>query len=227
MTTAHPNRPHVVVLGGGFAGLAAVKAMRRLPVDITLVDQHAYNTFQPLLYQVATAGLNPGDITYFLRSRHALQPNMRFCLGEVTHIDTSARRVDLADGPSLDYDYLVVATGVTTNYFGVPGAEEHALALYTREQALAVRDRIFTDLEKAVRQGQPRDLRVIVVGAGATGVEMAGTLAELRNGSAQALYPELDPGRMHITLVEMVPHVLAPFAARLRGTRTGRCRSGE
>ena len=216
MTVTRNIRPQVVVLGGGFGGLSAVKAMRRVAADVTLVDRHAYNTFQPLLYQVATAGLNPGDVTYFLRSRHARQPNMRFCLGEVTDVDTSAKKVHLADGPALVYDYLVVATGVTTNYFGVPGAQEHALALYTRKQALAVRDRIFTDLEKAVRQGQPRDLRVIVVGAGATGVEMAGTLAELRNGSAKALYPELDPGRMHITLVEMMPHVLAPFPARLR-----------
>jgi NADH dehydrogenase len=216
-------RPQVVVLGGGFGGLAAVKAMRRLDADVTLVDRHAYNTFQPLLYQVATAGLNPGDITYFLRSRHARQKNMRFRKGDVTHVDTAARRVHLDDGLVLDYDYLVVATGMTTNYFGVPGAEEHALPLYTRQHALAVRDRIFTDLENAVRQGQPRDLRVLVVGAGATGVEMAGTLAELRNGSAKALYPELDANRMHITLVEMSPHVLAPFPARLR--RYAHCRS--
>jgi NADH dehydrogenase len=214
MTMARSTRPHVVVLGGGFGGLSAVKAMRRLPVDITLVDRHAYNTFQPLLYQVATAGLNPGDITYFLRSRHARQPNMRFVMGDVHQVDPTARRVYLDAGMTLDYDYLVVATGVTTNYFGVPGAEEHALALYTRQQALAVRDRIFTALEKAARQHQPRDLRVVIVGGGATGVEMAGTLAELRNSTAPALYPELDVDRMHITLVEMVPQLLTPFPGR-------------
>jgi NADH:ubiquinone reductase (H+-translocating) len=212
--TVQNARPRVVVLGGGFGGLSAVKAMRRLPVDITLVDRHAYNTFQPLLYQVATAGLNPGDITYFLRSRHARQPNMQVVLGEVRHVDTAAKRVHLDAGLSLGYDYLVVASGVTTNYFGVPGAEEHALALYTRQQALAVRDRIFTDLETAVRQRQPHDLRILIVGGGATGVEMAGTLAELRNTSAPALYPELDVDRMHITLVEMAPTVLTPFPAR-------------
>ncbi len=216
MTSRRNARPHVVVLGGGFGGLSAVKALRKAPVDVTLIDRHAYNTFQPLLYQVATAGLNPGDITYFLRSVHSRQRNMRFSKGDVTGIDTTAKRVYLDAGLSLDYDYLVIATGVTTNYFGIPGAEEHALALYTRAQALAVRDRMFSDLERAVRQGQPHDLRVLIVGGGATGVEMAGTLAELRNTSAPELYPELDPDRMHITLVEMVPNLLSPFAPRLQ-----------
>ena len=217
MTVDQQRRPHVVVLGGGFGGLAAVHGLRGLPVDVTLIDRHAYNTFQPLLYQVATAGLNPGDITYFLRSVHQRQPNMRFSKGEVTHVDTTAKRVHLDADLSYDYDYLVVATGVTTNYFGVPGAEEHALALYTRAQALRLRDRMFSDLERAVRRGQPRDLRVVVVGGGATGVEMAGTLAELRNGGAARLYPELDADRMHITLVEMTDELLAPFSRRLRG----------
>jgi NADH dehydrogenase len=215
MDTRNP-RPHVVILGGGFAGLSAVKSLRHAPVDITLVDRHAYNTFQPLLYQVATAGLNPGDITYFLRSIHGKQANMRFSKGTVTGVDTTTKRVYLDAGLSLDYDYLVVGTGVTANYFGIPGAEEHALPLYTREQALRVRDRMFSELERAVRQGQPRDLRIVVVGGGATGVEMAGTLAELRNDAAGQLYPELDLDRIHITLIEMGPDLLPPFARGLR-----------
>lgn len=207
-------RPHVVVLGGGFGGLAAVHALRNAPVDVTLVDRQAYNTFQPLLYQVATAGLNPGDITYFLRSVHAGQSNMRFSKGAIEAVDTTTRRVRVEGGVELGYDYLVVATGVTTNYFGVAGAEEHSLALYTRDQALAVRDAMFSRLEHAVRLGRPQDLRVVVVGAGATGVEMAGTLAELRNSGLGALYPELDPKRTHITLIEMAPQVLSPFGRR-------------
>jgi len=207
-------RPHVVVLGGGFAGLAAVNALRKAPVDVTLVDRQAYNTFQPLLYQVATAGLNPGDITYFLRSVHARQSNMRFSKGAVDTVDTATRRVRLASGDVLDYDYLVIASGATTNYFGVPGAEEHSVALYTRDQALRVRDRMFSGLERAVRRGQPDDLRVVVVGGGATGVEMAGTLAELRNTGLAQLYPELDADRTHITLVEMAPQLLTPFGER-------------
>ncbi len=219
------QRPHVVVLGGGFGGLAAVHALRNVPVDVTLVDRQAYNTFQPLLYQVATAGLNPGDITYFLRSVHARQSNMRFNKGRAASVDPVSRSVRLEGGTALDYDYLVVATGVTTNYFGVPGAEEHALALYTRDQALAVRDRMFSGLERAVRRGQPDDLRVVVVGGGATGVEMAGTLAELRNSGLATLYPELDADRTHITLVEMAPEVLAPFGSRAKRYTTRALRS--
>jgi NADH dehydrogenase len=208
------KRPHVVVIGGGFAGLSAVRALGKAPVDVTLVDRQAYNTFQPLLYQVATAGLNPGDITYFLRSVHAKQSNMRFTKGAVAGLDTAAQTVTLESGDQLDYDYLVVATGVNTNYFGIPGAEEHALALYTRDQALAVRDRMFSGLERAVRHGQPDDLRIVIVGGGATGVEMAGTLAELRNSGLEALYPELDVRRTHITLIEMAPQLLTPFGKR-------------
>lgn len=210
------DRPHVVVLGGGFGGLSAVKAMKHAAVDVTLIDRQAYNTFQPLLYQVATAGLNPGDITYFLRSVHAHQPNMRFSQGEVVDVDTTAKQVRLDAGLTIPYDYLIVATGMTTNYFGVPGAEEHALGLYTRRQALQVRDRMFSGLERAVWHGQPRDLRVLIVGGGATGVEMAGTLAELRNQGIRKLYPELDADRVHITLVEMTSDVLGPFKPRLR-----------
>ena len=213
MTQQH-QRPHVVVVGGGFGGLAAVHALRKAPVDVTLVDRQAYNTFQPLLYQVATAGLNPGDITYFLRSVHARQPNMRFSKGSVRSLDPATRTLRLDSDLVLTYDYLIVASGVTTNYFGVPGAEEHALALYTRQQALAVRDRMFSGLEQAVRRDQPDDLRVVVVGGGATGVEMAGTLAELRNMGLRTLYPELDQDRTHITLVEMAPQLLSPFGKR-------------
>ncbi len=216
---SHP-RPHVVVLGGGFGGLAAVRALRHAPVDVTLADRQAYNTFQPLLYQVATAGLNPGDITYFLRSAHARQPNMRFVKGIVDDLDTTAHTVRLEGGILLEYDYLIVATGVTTNYFEVPGAEEHALALYTRDQALAVRDRLFSALEASVRTGQAEDQRVVVVGGGATGVEMAGTLAELRNQGLAALYPELDRARTHITLIEMAPQLLTPFGKRSQAYTT-------
>lgn len=208
------RRPRMVVLGGGFGGLAAVRSMRRAPVDVVLVDQRAYNTFQPLLYQVATAGLNPGDITYFLRSVHARQPNLRFRQGTVVAVDPVGHDVRLESGEVVEYDYLVVATGVTTNYFGVPGAEEYACTLYTRDQALTVRDRMLGDLERAARRGQPKDLRAIVVGGGATGVEMAGTLAELRNTGLKVLYPELDAERTHITLVEMAPRLLAPFGRR-------------
>ncbi|MDQ3627990.1 MAG: NAD(P)/FAD-dependent oxidoreductase [Actinomycetota bacterium] len=210
------RRPHVVVIGGGFAGLQTVRSLKRADVDVTLVDRHVYNTFQPLLYQVATAALNAGDITYFLRSARARQDNLRFRKGAVTAVDPQRRTVTLDSGDTVSYDYLVIGTGVTTNWFGVPGAAENAMAMYTRKQALVVRDRLFTVVEEAAAQGQPRDLRFVVVGGGATGVEMAGALAEMRNNAMARTYPELERDRVHITLVEMGPHVLAPFAPKLR-----------
>jgi NADH dehydrogenase len=217
MSDTSSNRPHVIVVGGGFAGMAAVRALRKAPVDVTLVDRHVYHTFQPLLYQVATAGLNPGDITYFLRSARGKQKNVNFHMGAVSDVDATAQTITLDTGEQLSYDFLVLSGGVTTNYFGVPGAAEHAMAMYTRKQALAVRDKLFADLEAAAASGRSADdLRVVVVGGGATGVEMAGAVAEMRNGMMRTVYPELDPAHVHIMLVEMGPHVLGPFAPKLR-----------
>lgn len=210
------HRAHVVVVGGGFGGISAVRALRGVDVDVTLIDQDTYNTFQPLLYQVATATLNPGDITFFLRSVRSRQRNVRFVNGTVTGMDHSSRTVTLQDDRVLTYDYLIIATGVTVNYFGVPGAAEHSMPLYTRTQALALRDEIFGRLEDAATYGQERELRVVVVGGGATGVETAGALAELRNNHMPDTYPELDPGQTHVTLVEMLPTVLSPFQENLR-----------
>ncbi len=210
------GRPHVVVVGGGFAGLAAVHGLRTADVDVTLIDRHTYNTFQPLLYQVATATLNPGDITWFLRSIRAHQDNVWFLKGTVVSMDHAARTVVLDGGQSIGYDYLIIAAGVTANFFGVPGALENSMPLYRRSQALALRDRMFAALEEAVINGQDRDLRIVVVGGGATGVETAGALAELRNNDLPVTYPELTPTRVHITLVEQLPFLLAPFHPRLR-----------
>ena len=210
------DRPHVVVVGGGFGGLAAVRKLRRADVDVTLIDRHTYNTFQPLLYQVATATLNPGDITWFLRSVRSRQDNVHFIKGTVLRMDHEAQTIELDGGQSVAYDYLIIATGVTTNFFGVPGAEEFALPLYRRSQALAVRDRMFANLEDSAINGQQEDLRIVVVGGGATGVETAGSLAELRNNDMPVTYPELDTDRVHITLVEMLPHVLGPFHPSLQ-----------
>jgi len=206
----------VVIVGGGFGGVAAVRALRRAPVEVTLVDRNAYNTFQPLLYQVATAALNPGDVTYFLRALRARQKNLRVRKAAVTHVDPTAQTLELENGETLEYDYLVVATGVTTNYFGVPGAREHAMALYTRNEALAVRNRLFAELEQAAATRPDADRHLVIVGGGATGVEMAGALAELRNTAEGIVYPELDPHRSHIILVEMADHLLEPFVPRLR-----------
>lgn len=210
------TRPHVVVIGGGFGGLAVARHLRRTDVDITLIDRHNYNTFQPLLYQVATATLNPGDITWFLRAIRSKQDNIRFLKGTVVSLDHERRAVLLDGGITVGYDHLVLANGVAANFFGIEGAEEFAMPLYQRSQALALRDRIFAELEDAAINGQRRDLRVVVVGGGATGVETAGALAEMRNLDMPTTYPELDRGKVHITLVEMGEHVLAPFHPNLR-----------
>ncbi|MEP6561994.1 MAG: FAD-dependent oxidoreductase, partial [Nakamurella sp.] len=150
------GRPHVVVVGGGFGGLSAVHGLRAADVDVTLIDRHTYNTFQPLLYQVATATLNPGDITWFLRSIRAHQDNVRFLKGTVVSMDHVARMVVLDGGQSVGYDYLIIAAGVTANFFGIPGAPENSMPLYRRSQALALRDRVFAELEEAVVNGQDR-----------------------------------------------------------------------
>lgn len=210
------KRPHVVVVGGGFGGIAAVRKLKRADVDVTLIDRHNYNTFNPLLYQVATASLNPGDITWFLRAIRAKQTNVRFLKGTVTSMDHESKTLQLDGGVEVKYDQLIIAVGVTANFFGIPGAEKYSMPLYRRSQALAVRDRMFANLEDAAINGQDRDLRIVVVGGGATGVETAGAFAELRNNDMPTTYPELDKKRIHITLIEMQPFVLAPFHPKLR-----------
>jgi NADH:ubiquinone reductase (H+-translocating) len=220
MAISRTPRPRVVVLGAGFAGVAAVKALKGVPVDVTLVDRNGYNTFQPLLYQVATGGLSPGDITYAARALTARQRNVGFRKGDVVDMDVDAKTVHLADGATLAYDYLVLATGVTTNYFGVPGAADHAMPLYTREQALRLRDSMFNKLERlaqATAAGERGDdPTVVIVGAGATGVEMAGSLAEMGSTALPLAYPELADRRARVILVEMGPSVLPPFHPKLR-----------
>ncbi|MGC5626877.1 NAD(P)/FAD-dependent oxidoreductase [Georgenia sp. Z1344] len=205
-------REHVVIVGGGFGGLAAARALKNAEVDVTLVDKNLYNTFQPLLYQVATATLNPGDISYFLRSARGKQKNLRVVRGEITGVDADAHRVQLADGRRMRYDRLVLAVGVTANFFGTPGADELAYPLYTRSQAIRLRDTLFARLEAAAQHPDPGDVRVVVVGGGATGVETAGALAELRNKDFPIAYPDIDKSRMHVTLVDMAPNLLMPFS---------------
>ncbi|PJI90911.1 NAD(P)/FAD-dependent oxidoreductase [Luteimicrobium subarcticum] len=214
---ASKDLPHVVIVGGGFAGVNAVKALAKAPVRVTLIDRRVYNTFQPLLYQVATGGLNPGDVTHFLRSLRVRQRNVDVVHEHLMEIDTPGKRVRLLDGSYLDYDYLLVATGVTTNYFGTPGAKEHAFAMYSRSQAIRIRDTLFTRLEKAAQTPETTDgLRVVVVGGGPTGVEMAGALAELRDQGLRPAYPEIDGDAFNITVVQRGAELLKPFTPKLR-----------
>jgi NADH:quinone reductase (non-electrogenic) len=211
------GRPRVVVVGGGFAGLSTVRELGDADVDVLLLDRDLYSTFQPLLYQVATGGLNPGDVTYALRAFAARFGNAEFRRMRVTGMDAARRYVRTDTGEEIGYDYLVLCCGVTANYFGIPGAEEHARTTYTRKAAIEVRDVLLGNIE-AVAQNQPEAVEpvTVIVGAGPTGVEMAGTLAELRNIALPVTYPELDLKRVRVILVEMTDQVLGPFAPRLR-----------
>ena len=169
--------PHVVVIGAGFAGLRAVRALRRAPVTVTLIDRHNFQTFQPLLYQVATAGLNVADVAFPIRGVTRRYENCSFRRGDVASIDHDRRVVRLPDGDTVAYDYLIVGAGARAAYFGVPGAEEHSFALYSLADATRLRNHILRCIELAdshpdlIERGL---LTFVVVGAGPTGVEMAG-----------------------------------------------------
>jgi NADH dehydrogenase len=208
------DRPKVIVVGAGFAGLAAVAELAHKGAQVMLIDRNAYSTFQPLLYQVATAGLNPGDVSYPARS-FAAKRGVRFRLGELTGIDAAARRITLVDGSRFDYDYLVLAIGVTAAYYSVPGAAEQTLGLYTRRDAVTLRDHIVARLER-LDIAPDQDVNFTVVGGGATGVELAGSLAELRSTALRVAYPGIAESRVRIRLVEQFPALLAPFKPPLQ-----------
>jgi NADH:ubiquinone reductase (H+-translocating) len=210
------DAPHTVIVGAGFAGLSAVDGLRKAGVQVTLIDRNLYSTFQPLLYQVATGGLNPGDIAYpvggFTARRHA-----RYIRGDLAAIDPQARRVKLADGRQLGYDYLIIAAGMSANYFGVKGAAENTFGLYTRTGALVLRDHIMNGFEwLSADPDSHREFTITVVGGGATGVELAGTLGELRSDVLRVTFPDVDPARVHVRLIEMAPALLLPFHPKLR-----------
>jgi NADH dehydrogenase len=179
------------------------------------VDRNAYSAFQPLLYQVATAGLTAADVAYpaWTAVRRA---GAHFRKGEITSLDIDRRQLLLRDGSVVGYDYLILATGVSAAFFGVTGAAEHALSMYTRRDAIILRDHLMNELERRSAEGDTRDLNITVVGGGATGVELAGTLAELRNIAVPASFPDLDPARIHVRLIELGPALIAPFAEPLR-----------
>jgi NADH:ubiquinone reductase (H+-translocating) len=213
---------HVVIVGAGFGGMATVSGLRKADIQVTIIDKNLYSTFQPLLYQVATGGLNPGDIAYpvggFVQ-RYGASPGRRgarYIRGDLAAVDSGSRRLKLADGREIGYDYLILATGVSAAYFGVEGAAENTCGLYTRADAIILRDHIMTGYERLSGNGADRDFSIVVVGGGATGVELAGTLGELRGAVLKSTFPDVDPKRVHIHLVEMAPALLMPFDTRLR-----------
>ncbi len=212
---ASAGAARVVVVGAGFGGLGTVRSLARSGMQTTLVDRNVYSTFQPLLYEVATAGLTSSDVAYPARSE-SRRYRAAFRHGELARIDPAARQIVLADGAKLGYDYLVLATGVAAAYHGIPGAAEYSLALYTRHDAIVLRDRLMVGLERISRAGMADDVSITVVGGGATGVELAGSLADLRNVALAASYPEIDRARIHVSLVERAPALLGPFHPALR-----------
>lgn len=210
-----PARPRVVVVGAGFAGLSAARELARGGAVVALVDPRPYTTFQPLLYQVATAGINAGDVAYPLRTFAGKYPRVRVRTAGLSNLHLDDKRVELADGTAIDYDYLVLATGVTTNWFGIEGAQEHAMPMYSVRDAVKLRERMQRSLGETA-EGKRPSTHVVIVGGGPTGIETAGVLAELCRRTIPLTHPEIKPEQTSITLVERLDHVLAPYKPRLR-----------
>jgi NADH:ubiquinone reductase (H+-translocating) len=207
--------PHVLVVGGGFAGLSALDVLARTSARVTLVDRNVYSTFQPLLYQVATAGLTSSDVAYPLWSV-TRRTRAEFRKGELADLDLAARTARLADGHVYQWDYLILATGVSANFYGVDGAAENSMSLYTRRDAIALRNRLLFEFERRASGDAGAELDITMVGGGPTGVELAGTLAELRNIALPAAFPEIDRKKVRIRLIEMAPSLLTPYKPRER-----------
>src|SRR5258708_699754 len=216
-----PPSPHprVVIIGGGFGGLEAARALAGGVVRVTLLDRHNSHLFQPLLYQVATASLAPGDIASPIRWVLRHQKNVRVLLADVQSIDPTARRVQI-DGDVITYDYLIVSAGASHSYFGHPEWEARAPGLKTLDDALAMRRRVLVAFEAAERETDPerqrRLLTFVSVGAGPTGVELAGALAEIARQSLAQDFRTIHPESARIVLVEGSPYVLPPFSGPLR-----------
>ncbi len=198
-------RPRVVIIGAGFGGLSAARHLRNAPVDVLLIDKNNYHTFQPLLYQVATAGLEAEEIAHAVRGIFHRQKNFDFYLGEVTGVDWDKRQLHILDGTLIPFDYLIVAAGATTNFFGVEGAESHGFGLKNLNEAVNLRSHIIERFESANRTRKSSadvDLNVVVVGGGPTGVEMAGALCELFQKVLKKDFPHLPVDKAQVFLVE-------------------------
>jgi NADH:quinone reductase (non-electrogenic) len=211
--------PHVLILGGGFGGLDAARALAGAPARVTLLDRHNYHVFQPLLYQVATAALSPGDIASPIRWILRRQQNVQVLLADARAIDTAARVV-VTDRESWSYDYLIVATGAAHAYFGHPEWAACAPGLKTLDDALEIRRRVLLAFEAAERepdpQAQQRLLTFVIIGGGPTGVELAGALAEIARQSLRDDFRRIRPESARIVLLEGGSHILNTFPGRLR-----------
>ncbi|MCB1004032.1 MAG: FAD-dependent oxidoreductase, partial [Acidimicrobiales bacterium] len=212
---AEPN-PSVVIVGGGFAGVGCAKALAEHDVDVTLIDRNNFHQFQPLLYQVATAQASPADVATPLRDLFRKHPRVTVKKATVTHVDPATRTVSTAEGAEFSGDYLVLAAGTGPNFFGVPGADEHALPLYALRDATRLRDRVFELFEEAdttpevIEQGA---LTFVIVGGGPTGVETAGALIDLVDDVLAARFHDLDVATAaRVVVVDHGEALLRPFS---------------
>jgi len=207
--------PRIVVIGGGFAGISFIKKLQREKVQIVLFDRHNYHTFQPLLYQVSTAGLEPDSIAYPLRKIFRKNMDFHFRMAEVESVNTESNTILTSVG-SLKYDYLVIATGTRTNFFGNENIAENSMPMKTVPQALNIRSLILQNIEKADittdETERKKLLNFVIAGAGPTGVELAGALAEFRKGILENDYPELEEEEMNVHLIEGLDRVLPPMS---------------
>jgi NADH dehydrogenase len=212
------NRPRVVIVGAGFGGLTAARALKNTDVQVTVVDRRNHHLFQPLLYQVATAGLSPGDIAAPIRAILARQQNARVLLEEVVGVDLAARKLKLHDG-ELEYDFLILATGARHAYFGHEDWEPMAPGLKTLEDALEIRRRILLGFEKAERETDAAKrsefLTFVIVGGGPTGVELAGAIAEISRRVMVRDFRAIDPRAARVILIEAGPRILPSYPENL------------
>jgi NADH dehydrogenase len=211
--------PRVLVVGAGFAGLSAAKHLARRPVELTVIDRENYHLFQPLLYQVATGALSPGNIAQPIRHVLGGRPNVRVIQGEVRSVDLASRLVELSDGTAIEYDRLVLATGARHGYYGHAEWESSAPGLKTVDDALEVRRRILTAFEEAERTSDParreRLLTFVVVGGGPTGVELAGAIAEIARHTLAQEFTSIDTRTARVVLCEGGPVLLSAYPPRL------------
>ncbi|HEX2434822.1 MAG TPA: NAD(P)/FAD-dependent oxidoreductase [Gaiellaceae bacterium] len=209
----------VLILGGGFAGIGAARALKKADAEVVLVDKHDYHTFQPLLYQVATDLLERSAVGHPLRDLFHDQPNVRVHLDETTGLDLEKREAQFAEMKPISYDYLVLALGAEVNFFGAEGAPEHAFPMYTLADAIRVKEHILRKWEAADKDSELAEdgaLHVVVVGGGPTGVESAGALSELYRNNFADDYPDLHAEHARITLVEAAPELFGMFHQKLR-----------
>ncbi|HTZ95368.1 MAG TPA: NAD(P)/FAD-dependent oxidoreductase [Terriglobales bacterium] len=215
MSATTNERPKVIIIGGGFGGLSAAQALKSAPVDVTLIDRRNYHLFQPLLYQHATGSLSAGDIAAPIRGILARQKNTRVWLGEVADIDPVAKHVVLADGATLDYDFLIVAAGSKTSYYGHDEWQQWAPGLKSVEEAAALRHKILYAFEVAERIPDPAERRAwltfTIIGAGPTGVELSGAIAEISRQTLKHDFRSIDPKDAQIILLDASPRVLMAF----------------